>query len=144
MKPHLTRWLQSYAVAAVIFAALDVVWILGVANPQYKAQIGDLIAADTNYVAAVAFYLIYVAGMVHYGVRPNDRRATLRQRITGAALFGFFTYATWALTGLAVLQGFPTLVALTDIAWGTVACAVVTWLTVVVLGKVFRKEPAAR
>ncbi|WP_285241375.1 DUF2177 family protein [Pseudarthrobacter sp. MEB009] len=144
MKPHLKRWLQSYAVAAVIFAALDVVWILGVANPQYKAQIGDLIAADTNYVAAVAFYLIYVAGIVHYGVRPNDRRATLRQRITGAALFGFFTYATWALTGLAVLQGFPTLVALTDIAWGTAACAVVTWLTVLVLGKVLRKEPAAR
>lgn len=143
MKPSLKRWLLAYGVTAVIFAALDVVWILGVANPQYKAQIGDLIATNTNYLAAVAFYLIYVAGMVHYGVRPNDRHATLRQRITGAALFGFFTYATWALTGLAVLKGFPALVAITDIAWGTVACAVVTWLTVLVLGKVLRRDIAA-
>lgn len=87
MKPHLKRWLLAYGVTAVIFAVLDVVWILGVANPQYKAQIGDLIATNTNYVAAVAFYLIYVAGMVHYGVRPNERNATLRQRVTGAALF---------------------------------------------------------
>ncbi|CAM3089849.1 hypothetical protein PSET11_01342 [Arthrobacter ulcerisalmonis] len=143
MKPHLKRWFLAYGVTAVIFAALDVVWILGVANPQYKAQIGDLIATNTNYVAAVAFYLIYVAGMVHYGVRPNERNATLRQRVTGAALFGFFTYATWALTGLAVLKGFPTLVAITDIAWGTVACAVVTWLTTLVLGKVLRRDIAA-
>jgi uncharacterized membrane protein len=127
------RWLLSYAVAAVIFAVLDVVWISTVANNQYQSQIGDLLAPSANLAGAVAFYLIYVAGMVHYGIRPHDTDATMRQRVTGAALFGFFTYATWALTGLAVLKGFPAIVAVTDIAWGVAACSAVTWLTATLL-----------
>ena len=38
-------------------------------------------------------------------------------------LFGFFTYMTYDLTGLAVIRGFPATLALLDIAWGTVLTA---------------------
>ena len=119
MSTTLKKWLLSYAVAAVIFAVLDVVWITTVASRLYESQIGGLLADSPNLAGAVAFYVIFVAGMVHYGVQPNDAGATLRQRVTGAALFGLFTYATWALTGLAVLKDFPLIVALTDIALGS-------------------------
>jgi uncharacterized membrane protein len=143
MNPRLKRWLLSYAVAAVIFAVLDVIWITTVANRQYESQIGHLLAASPNLAGAVVFYVIFVAGMVHYGVRPNDAGATLKQRVTGAALFGFFTYATWALTGLAVLKDFPAAIAVTDIAWGVAACSVVTWLTATVLRRVLAKQPVS-
>lgn len=133
MNHRVKNWLTTYAVAAVIFAVLDAVWILGVANPLYRSTIGDLLAEKTNFVAAVLFYVIFVAGMVHFGVRPQHPEATLRQRIAGAALFGFFTYATWALTGLAVLRDFPAIVALTDVLWGAAACSIVTWLTAGIL-----------
>ncbi len=137
------RWLLSYAVTAVIFAVLDLVWISFVASNLYQSQIGHLIATRPNAAGAAAFYLIFVAGMVHYGVRPNDADATLRQRITGAALFGFFTYSTWALTAFAVLQDFTLLVAVTDILWGAGACSLVTWLAATVLRRALAKEPAA-
>jgi uncharacterized membrane protein len=137
------RWLLSYAVTAVIFAVLDLVWISFVASNLYQSQIGHLIAARPNAAGTVAFYLIFVAGMVHCGVRPNDAAANLRQRITGAALFGFFTYATWALTAFAVLKDFPAVVAVTDILWGAAACGLVTWLTATVLRRALAKEPAA-
>ena len=132
------KWLLAYAVAAVLFAVLDVLWITTVASPQYKNQIPGLLADSPNVAGAAAFYLIYVAGMVHYGIRPNQQHATMRQRVTGAALFGFFTYATWALTGLSVLKDFPALVAVADIAWGVAACSTVTWLaaTLLKLGRV--------
>lgn len=133
MSTNVKKWLLSYAVAAVFFAVLDVVWITTVASRLYESQIGGLLADTPNLAGAGAFYVIFVAGMVHYGVQPNKPDATLRQRLTGAALFGFFTYATWALTGLAVLKDFPVIVALTDIAWGAVACSVVTWLTATLL-----------
>ncbi|KUM32531.1 DUF2177 family protein [Arthrobacter sp. EPSL27] len=133
MNPRIKRWLLSYAAAAVIFAAIDVVWILTVANRQYESQIPHLMAPSVNGPGAVAFYLIFVAGIVHFGIRPNDPDATLRQRVTGAALYGFFTYATWALTALAILDGFPAVVALTDIAWGAAVCSAVTWLTATLL-----------
>jgi len=142
MSPRTKNWLAAYAAGAVIFAVLDVAWILLVANPLYQNQIGDLLAPKANLPGAVLFYIIFVAGMVHYGIRPNDPRATLRQRVTGGGLFGFFTYATWALTGLAVLKDFTALVAVTDILWGAAACSLVTWVTATILrGRITR--PAA-
>ena len=144
MNTRTKRWLLSYAVAAVIFAVLDVVWISTVANNQYQSQIGDLLAPSANLAGAVAFYVIYVAGMVHYGIQPNDPDATMRQRVTGAALFGFFTYATWALTGLAVLKGFPAIIAVTDIAWGVAACSAVTWLTATLLRRQLTRPAATK
>ena len=144
MNVRTKRWLLSYAVAAVIFAAVDVVWISTVASNQYKSQIGELLAPSANIAGAVAFYVIYVVGIVHYGIRPNDPDATMRQRVTGAALFGFFTYATWALTALAVLKDFPAVVALTDIAWGVAVCSAVTWLTATLLRRMFARTGTAK
>ncbi len=127
------KWLLAYAVAAVVFAGIDAVWIGAVANQQYRSQIGHLLPANFNVLGAVLFYVIYVVGIVHYGVRPNDPSATLRSRVGGAALFGFFTYATWALTAFAILKDFPAVVALTDIAWGAAVCAAVTAITAALL-----------
>ncbi|MDQ0665471.1 putative membrane protein [Arthrobacter ulcerisalmonis] len=142
MSPRSKNWLVAYIVSALIFAVLDVVWILLVANPLYQSQIGHLLAPKANLPGAVLFYVIFVAGMVHYGVRPNNPDATLRQRAGGAALFGFFTYATWALTGFAVLKDFTALVAVTDILWGAAACSLVTWVTAAILRGRIRKRAA--
>lgn len=142
MTGTLRKWLLSYAVAAVVFAAIDVAWIATVAGKQYASQIGPLLAPTVNPVGAVAFYLVYVAGVVHYGVQPHAPDAGLRQRVVGGALFGFFTYATWALTGLAVLKGFPVWVAVTDIAWGVAVCSAVTFLTVTLLRRLLTTVPA--
>ena len=120
MNTRTKRWLISYAVTAVIFAVLDLVWIGFVASNLYQSQIGHLIAP-----------------------RPNDTHASLRQRVTGAALFGFFTYATWALTAFAVLKDFTAVVAVTDILWGAAACSLVTWLTATVLRRFLAKDPAS-
>ena len=132
MSRGMKRWLLSYALAALIFAVIDVVWIVTVAQRQYESQIGHLLGASPHPVGAVLFYLVFVAGIVHYGVRPGKTDITLRRRILGGAMFGFFTYSTWALTALAVLKDFPPMVAVTDIAWGIGVCAVVTWLTALI------------
>ena len=143
MSPRTKNWLAAYVVSALIFAVLDVAWILLVANPLYQGQIGHLLAPKANLPGAVLFYAVFVAGMVHYGVRPNNSGASLRQRVSGAALFGFFTYATWALTGFAVLKDFTALVAVTDILWGTAACSLVTWVTATVLRRRLMKPAVA-
>lgn len=132
------RWLLAYGLAAVVYAAIDVLWIGFVANPQYQREIGHLLAPTMNLPAAALFYLVFVVGIVHYGVRPLDADAPLGRRVAGGALYGFFTYATWALTGLAVLDGFPALVAVTDIAWGAAVCGIVTLVTGTVLRRVGR------
>ncbi len=136
------KWLLAYAVAAVIFAGLDAVWIATVANNLYKSEIVHLLAPSFNGPGVVLFYVVYVVGIVHYGVRPNDPGASLRSRVAGAALFGFFTYATWALTAFAILKDFPAVVAVTDIAWGAGVCSAVTALTATIL-RLHKPVPAA-
>lgn len=136
MNRAVRRWLLTYAVAAVVYAAVDVAWIWAVANPLYRSRIPHLLAADVNLIGAGLFYPLYVVGIVSYGVRPHDRDATIRQRLGGAVWFGLFTYATWALTAWAVLDGFPLIVAVTDIAWGVAVCSLVTLVTVTLLRRV--------
>jgi uncharacterized membrane protein len=125
----------AYAIALVTFAVIDAVWISLVATNVYRAQIGPLLADQFNLPVAGIFYLGYVAGLVHFGVQPLDPEPRLGKRMGTAALFGLFTYGTWALTGVAVLRDFPLLVAVTDIAWGAGVCALVTAVTTLALGR---------
>lgn len=41
-----------------------------------------------------------------------------------AALFGFFTYATYDLTNLATLKNYPVQLALIDMLWGSFVSAI--------------------
>jgi uncharacterized membrane protein len=45
------------------------------------------------------------------------------------ALFGFFTYATYEMTNLATLKGWPLAMVPVDILWGTVLGALVSTVT---------------
>ncbi len=130
MSGALRTWLLSYGLAVLVFAVVDAVWIATVVSAVYQSQLGHLLAARPNAIAAVVFYLGYVAGLVHFGVQPQRSGLSMGARVTGAALYGLFTYGTWALTALALLEGVPVLVAITDIAWGVVVCSLVTLVTV--------------
>ncbi|HOA89333.1 MAG TPA: DUF2177 family protein [Propioniciclava tarda] len=135
MSDSVRRWGVAYLLAAATFAALDVVWISLVAGQQYRSQIPQLMADSPNGAAAGLFYALFVCGIVAFGVRPNDPDASLASRAASGALFGLLAYATWGLTGVAVLKGFPWGLALLDMAWGAVASGVVTAVTATILGR---------
>jgi uncharacterized membrane protein len=70
-----------------------------------------------NLPAAVAFYLIYAAGLLYFAVLGASG---VRQAAVRGALFGFFAYATYDLTNLATLRDWPLWLAAMDMAWGAV------------------------
>lgn len=140
MNTRVKRWLLHYAVAAILFAVIDALWIINVARPQYENYIGHLTASELNLAGATAFYLIYVAGIVHYGIQPNNKEVSLTKRLASAALFGLFTYATWALTALTILKDFPTSIAITDILWGACVSSLVTWLVILLSRRLYMKK----
>jgi uncharacterized membrane protein len=134
------KWLLYYAFAGIIFALFDGLWIISVARHQYENHLGHLLAPEPNFSGAIAFYFIYIAGIVHYGIRPNNPELSLRKKVASAALFGLFTYATWALTALTIFRDFPTIIAITDILWGTCISGFVTWLVLVLSGHLNKKR----
>ncbi len=69
--------------------------------------------------AAVAFYLIYVLGIVVFAVWPALESGDWRTALMRGAAFGFFAYATYDLTNLATLKVWSLKISLIDMAWGT-------------------------
>ena len=114
----------TYATLLAALLVLDLAWIMGIARPWYQAGIGHLMAAEPALGAALAFYLLYPAGLLVFGVSPDAGRTGLQAAAKRGAAFGFFCYATYDLTNLATLRDWPIGLALLDMAWGTAVSAV--------------------
>ncbi|MDX1644080.1 MAG: DUF2177 family protein [Thermoanaerobaculia bacterium] len=127
----MSLWLvvKLYAVALTSFMAIDLLWLGVVARSFYRSQLGPLMRADVNWAAAVAFYLVFVLGIVVLVVWPAMERESLGQALLLGALFGLVTYAAYDLTNLATLEGFPVRMVVVDMVWGTVLCAAVSAIT---------------
>ena len=67
----MSRYLIAYAAAAGVFLAADALWLGVVAKDPYRAQIGHLLAPQFRIGPAALFYLMYVAGVVYFGWRPQ-------------------------------------------------------------------------
>jgi uncharacterized membrane protein len=111
-----------YAACAVVFFALDFVWLSQMGPRFYRQELGDLLLDQPNFVIAGLFYLAYVLGIVLLVARPAEGDV-LRALAFGAVL-GFVAYGTYDLTNLSTLRGFTVSVAVVDIAWGTFLTAV--------------------
>ena len=126
-------FLKNYLVTLLPFIVFDAFWLGLVAPKFYKEQIGFIMAKNPNWAAAVIFYLLYVVGLV---VFVTGREGTLGQAALRGALFGLIAYATYDLTNLATLEGWPLRVTVVDLAWGTFVSAA-TSVIAVWLGGIF-------
>jgi uncharacterized membrane protein len=131
--PGVRTWALGYVVAAVVFTLVDLVWLTVIADDLYADQLGDLLADPVRPGAAVAFYALFIAGIVHFVVLPALARDSLRWAVGSGAFFGLVTYATWDLTSLAVIEGFPASIVPIDLAWGAFIAATVSAVTTAVL-----------
>lgn len=112
-------YIVAYVAAAIGFLLLDLLWLGFVAKGFYRQEIGELLLEKFNVIPAIAFYLIFIVGIVIFAIAPALQGGSWRTALVYGALFGFFTYATYDLTNLAVLKGWSPLVTAVDIAWGT-------------------------
>jgi len=117
-------WIAAYVAAAVSFLALDALWLGLVARTLYQREFGALLLEKPNMAAAAAFYALYLAGVVFFAVKPALESGGWTRALLHGALFGLVAYATYDLTNLATLKGFPIRVVAPDLAWGAAVTAV--------------------
>jgi uncharacterized membrane protein len=122
---NVSYYLKLYVVTVPVFFAIDLLWLGIVAKNIYRDNLGELLSPAVNWTAAITFYLIFIAGILIFAVVPALRRESLTWAVIYGGLFGFFTYATYDLTNLATLRGWPLKVVFIDIAWGIVLCSAV-------------------
>lgn len=115
---------KLYLPTLIVFLILDALWLGFVARGFYRDQLGELMRPDVRWGAALVFYLLFIVGLLVFVVVPALEHGSLGRVVLTGAFFGLITYATYDLTNLATLRGFPTIVAVVDLAWGaTVAGA---------------------
>ncbi len=129
-------FIKLYAIALPIFFAIDMVWLGFIAKEFYRQQIGSLLKPDVNWLAAVVFYLLFLAGLVFFVIAPAVEKKQWLQALLTGAFFGLVTYATYDLTNLAVTKDWPLLVTIVDLIWGTVLGAAVATLTYFIAQKI--------
>jgi uncharacterized membrane protein len=118
------RYLTAYLAIAIVMVVLDMLWLGVIAKPLYQQGIGHLMAAKPKFMAAVMFYAIFPIGVMMFAVVPCADDATWGKTLLTGALFGFFAYATYGLSNLALLKEWPVSVSIIDTVWGTVVTAV--------------------
>ncbi|NBW50415.1 MAG: DUF2177 family protein [Betaproteobacteria bacterium] len=120
----MNKTLATYAATALVLLMLDVLWIGGLAKSLYQEGIGHLMAEEPRLGVAALFYALYPAGLLVFVVAPRGVTDSWPVTLVHAALFGLLAYATYDLTNLATLKGWPVGLAMLDMAWGCVAsCA---------------------
>jgi len=122
-------YLKLYFLTVPVFFLIDLIWLGVVAKNFYQKNLKYILSPDVNWTAAIVFYLIYIVGILIFAVLPAVAKDSLRHAVVWGALFGFFTYATYDLTNLALLKDWPLNIVFVDILWGVVLCSVVASLS---------------
>ncbi|GAC1495743.1 MAG: DUF2177 family protein [Pseudarthrobacter sp.] len=107
----------QFLVVAAAFAVIDAVW-LKLMNPFYRSHIGDLLADKPHLGYAVAFYVMYIAGILFFALRPALDGGGWLTAVGSRDTLGAFAPATCELTNAATLKTWPLQLIVVDIVWG--------------------------
>lgn len=118
------KWIFAYVAAAVAFGLLDAMWLRWAGPNLYRPVIGPIMAEDFRKGAAIAFYLLYLLGMMWFAVKPGLAAGNVGTAMLNGALLGALCYATFDLTSQAIMKVWATHISLADIAWGAFATAI--------------------
>lgn len=113
------EYIKMYFITLIVFFAIDLTWLGVIAKNLYRQQLGFIMKENVNWVAAISFYMIFILGVVYFVVNPAILNDSWRQALFIGMLFGFITYATYDLTNLATLKGWPLKITVIDLIWGT-------------------------
>jgi uncharacterized membrane protein len=115
------RYAVIYLVTLLVIVPADFLFLGVVAKGFFTSEVGNMLG-EVKLVPAILFYLLYVAGTVIFV--SGEQGATSQSTLLYGALFGFFCYATFDLTSLALLKHWSWPVAIVDVAWGSFVTAV--------------------
>ena len=126
---NMNNFIKLYLITVPIFFIIDMLWLVIIAKGIYQKYMGHLMKTIPNWPVAMLFYFLFIVGLIIFAIYPAVRNNSWTYALLYGAMFGFFTYITFDLTGLAVLKNFPWQITIIDIVWGTALSATVSIIT---------------
>lgn len=109
----------AYVAAAVCMMVVDSVWLTLAAANFYRPHLGPLLADQFRLGPAITFYLLYLAGVVFFAVRPALVTGRWQTAVLHGLVLGLVAYGTYDLTNQATLKTWPVIVTVVDLFWGS-------------------------
>jgi uncharacterized membrane protein len=110
----------AYVATLAAIVAMDFCWLSLTGAKLYRPVLGDLLLPSPQIGAAIAFYLIYAAGVMILAVAPGVQAGSWPRALLHGAVLGFVAYGTYDLTNQATLKIWSIAITFADMAWGTV------------------------
>ena len=109
-----TQLFKLYGLTAIVFLAIDIVWLGVVASGFYQKHLGHLMRSDVILPAALLFYLLYVVAILVFAVLPGLESQSINRTLALGAFLGLVAYSK---------------VVIIDLIWGTVLTATVAGIS---------------
>lgn len=132
------RYVKLFLTAFPLIIALDAVWVLGFALEFYRSQLSSVLAERVAWLPALAFYGFFVIAVIVFVLEPALQAKSLKKALVLGALLGFTAYMTYDLTNLATTKDWSLLIAVVDMAWGTVLTATASVCTYLLATRVYK------
>jgi uncharacterized membrane protein len=127
------KYILGYIATGIAFAVIDSIWLRNMYMKLYQPAIGEVLMKGVRMGPAVAFYLLYILGIIIFAFTPALASGKWQTALVNGAMFGFFCYMTYDLTNFATLKVWSLKVTILDMIWGTVltglAAAAGFWIT---------------
>ncbi len=127
--------IKLYLTTLFYFLIIDTIGIQSFVLKLYNKNLPSNLKINFDITSAILFYLIFVFGLVYFVISPL-KNLNLSNAIIPSMVYGFITYSTYALTVKAVFNVFNWEIVISDIAWGTVLCLIVSLLTIYSVSKI--------
>lgn len=117
------KYVIAYFVVAIVFLAIDYIWLGFVMKDYFQSKLAHLMADDVNFTVAAIFYLFYAAGIVFLCVNPALTEGDWTKAAINGAVLGALAYGTYDITNMATLKEWPVVMSIIDVSWGTALTA---------------------
>ncbi|MEP7166852.1 MAG: DUF2177 family protein [Candidatus Woesebacteria bacterium] len=117
--------MRTFLVAFISFLIIDLPWIGFIGKRFYDTWLSPF-ARTIRLAPALGTYLLLAVGITIF-VLPQAKGSATHAALLGGIL-GAITYGVYDLTNYAVLTKYSLQMTLIDWAWGTLLCAVVSYI----------------
>jgi len=131
---------KIYPITLAILLIIDSIWLTLIAKDLYAHALGEFMATDINWIAALLFYVLFSLGIVRFVIQPALQQKSGLKCLQLGLLFGLICYSTYDLTNLATIKNWPLSITIIDLTWGSCVTAMTALISYNISKKFFVKK----
>ncbi|WP_323007888.1 DUF2177 family protein [Pseudorhodobacter sp.] len=117
-----------FAATSIVFLVADALMLGLVLGPIFRNHLGETLLDGLRLGPAIAFYLLYMAGLTYFAGLPALRDGAALSALYNGAALGLIAYGTYELTSWAVMRDWHPQMVFMDLTWGAVVSGISAYI----------------